>query len=118
MERTKYHEVKRFSYPVHVSSFLPGMLFREQHYPITFFEDGQTLPALYVDSTQIASRNIYVVKASDKGITAPIRFNINIPEDCRALNPVIIDKYKYEYSIQCFLERGKSKIFFVPLEQK
>ncbi len=116
LERETLQGKEKYSYPVHVSSFLPGMLFREQHYPITFAEDNKTIPALYVDSTQIASRNIYLLKASDKGITAPIRFNVNIPENCRALNPVIVDKYKYEYSIQCFLDRGKSKIFYVPLE--
>ncbi len=78
---------------------------------------GKTQPALYVDSTQIASRNIYLLKADETGITAPIKYNVNIPDNCRALNPVVVDQYKYEYSIQCFLDRGKSRIYYVPLAQ-
>lgn len=107
---------KKYSYPVHISSFLPGMLFREQHYPMSFVDKGEVKPALYVDSTQIASRNIYMITLSDEKIYAPIRFNINIPEKCKALNPVIIDQYKYEYSIQCFGERGKSELIYIPVE--
>ena len=107
---------EKYSYPVHVSSFLPGMLFREQHYPISFSQGGKKIPALYVDSTQIASRNIYLITFKDDKIYAPISFNVNIPENCKALNPVIIDGYKYEYSIQCFTDKGTSELVYIPLE--
>jgi cell wall-associated protease len=107
---------KKLSFPVHVSSFLPGMLFREQHFPISYVENGKKKPALYVDSTQISSRNIYLITADEDKIIAPIKYNVNIPENCKPMNPIVLDGYKYEYSIQCFKDRGKSELIFVPLE--
>ena len=92
------------------------MLFREQHYPISFVDKGMKVPALYVDSTQIASRNIYLITFKDDQIYAPISFNVNVPENCKTLNPVIIDTYKYEYSIHCFNDNGKSELIYIPLE--
>lgn len=109
-------EDKNLSFPVHVSSFLPGVLFREQHFPIVYVEEGKSKPALYVDSTQIASRNIYMIKIDKDEIVAPVKYNVNIPESCKALNPVVVDQKKYEYSIQCFGERGKSFLIYIPLE--
>jgi hypothetical protein len=116
MDVSKNGESKKLSFPVHVSSFLPGMLFREQHFPISYVENGKKKPALYVDSTQISSRNIYLITADEDKIVAPIKYNVNIPERCKAMNPVVLDGYKYEYSIQCFKKRGKSELIFVPLE--
>ncbi len=108
--------VRKLSYPVHVSSFLPGLLFKEQHYPISFTNKGKNYPALYVDSTQIASSNIYLITIDGHKIVAPVRFNVNIPPRCKALNPVIIEGYKYEYSIQCFKQDKTSELIYIPLE--
>ena len=116
MDVSENGESKKLSFPVHVSSFLPGMLFREQHFPISYVEKGKKKPALYVDSTQISSRNIYLITADEDKIIAPIKYNVNIPENCKPMNPVVLDAYKYEYSIQCFKDRGKSELIFVPLE--
>ena len=118
LEQRDAENKKTFTFPVHVSSFLPGVLFREQHYPISLFASGENKPAIYVDSTQISSRNIYLITTDEEKMYAPVRFNFNIPENCKALNPVVIDAYKYEYSIQCFNTNGTSEIIYVPLETK
>ena len=119
LEKSDEHSSKTiYSYPVHVSSFLPGMLFREQHYPISFRESGINKPALYVDSTQISSRNIYIISEKNGELVAPVKFHVNIPENCKALNPVVIEKDKYEYSIQCFEANGGSSIHYLPLMLK
>lgn len=116
LETSKDGSKKKISFPIHVSTFLPGMLFREQHYPISLVDKGVNKPALYVDATQISSRNIYLVTTDDNDqIYAPVKFNINIPKGCRPLNPVIIGGYKYEYSIQCFKDKS-SEIIYIPLE--
>lgn len=106
---------RRLSHPTHVSSFLPGALFKEQHYPITIKKDALTLPALYTDSTQIASRNIYLLTYMNEELVAPLRFNVNIPENCKALNPIVTDKALFEYSLLCFKDEGKASIIYVPL---
>ncbi|MBT4792596.1 MAG: S8 family serine peptidase [Halobacteriovoraceae bacterium] len=116
LEKNVRGEKIKYSFPVHISSFLPGVLFREQHYPISFVNKGKKYPALYVDSTQISSRNIYLITVDGEKIYAPINFNFNIPKNCKALNPVIIEGYKYEYSIQCFSKNGGSELIYVPLE--
>ena len=117
LEKRSQGHRQRFSYPVHVSSFLPGVLFREQHFPISFVHKGKKYPALYVDATQISSRNIYLTTTTEEGnLYGPVKFNVNIPENCKALNPVVIDQYKYEYSIQCFEKSGKSFLYYIPLE--
>ena len=95
---------------------MSGVLFREQHYPIAYIEDEKAVPALYVDATQISSRNIYMIKPGFETLVAPIRFNVNIPDKCRSLNPVVIGESIYSYSIQCFEDGGKSTLHTVPLQ--
>ncbi len=115
-EEMREGEKKTYSFPTHVSSFLSGVLFREQHYPIAYIEDEKAVPALYVDATQISSRNIYMIKPGFETLVAPIRFNVNIPDKCRSLNPVVIGESTYSYSIQCFEDGGKSTLHTVPLQ--
>lgn len=109
-------EQRQVSYPAHVSSFLPGALFREQYFPISLESARGKIPAFYVDATQIASRNIYLITYLDGQIVAPVKFNIDIPENCKALNPVVTDRKEFEYALQCFQKNGDAEIKFIPLK--
>ncbi|MBD66360.1 MAG: hypothetical protein CME62_14210 [Halobacteriovoraceae bacterium] len=115
---TKDNAIKTETFPIHVSSFLPGVLFREQHYPIAIQTDLKNKPALYVDATQVASRNVYVITLDDQDkLYAPLKYNINIPEKCRALNPHVIGNTRYDYTVQCFDDAGISKLIYLPLSE-
>lgn len=100
-------------YPVHVSSFLPGVLFREQNYPIVYKDNGRSLPALYVDATQIASRNIYTIIAKEEKVIAPIALNIDVPKLCKPKNPQVLEDGHTYYSMLCFFNRGSEKMLFI-----
>lgn len=104
-----------FSMPVHVSTFLPGHLFQEQHYPIVIKNEGENYPALYVDSTQISSQNLYTITYKDGELFAPISLNVRVPENCRAKNPKVINN-GFHYSLLCLEEGGRGKIVYLPVE--
>lgn len=113
MHLTTNGTVKTVSMPVHVSSFLPGMLFQEQHYPIVVGDDKK-YPALYVDSTQIASRNIYTIVAGENELKAPISLNVNVPKRCMTKNPQLIDG-QYHYALLCLRDKGIGEMVYFPV---
>ena len=113
MHLTTNGTVKTVSMPVHVSSFLPGMLFQEQHYPIVVGDDKK-YPALYVDSTQIASRNIYTIVANEIELKAPISLNVNVPKRCMTKNPQLING-KYHYAMLCLKDKGQGEMVYYPV---
>lgn len=104
------------SMPVHVSSFLPGILFQEQHYPIVLKGD-KNYPALYVDSTQIASRNIYTIIAKGSELKAPMSLNVNVPEKCITKNPQVIDGL-FHYALLCLKDSGAGEMIYFPVSEK
>lgn len=116
MHLTENGQRSTTSMPVHISSFLPGILFQEQHYPIVFKSD-KSYPALYVDSTQIASKNIYTIIAKGRELKAPISLNVNVPDKCITKNPQVI-RGSYHYALLCLKDNGPAEMIYFPVEEK
>ncbi len=109
------------SRPIHRFSFLPGSLFSETFYPITKGKNAETLPALYVDSTQINRSDIYLLTLNRKGdLISPIKYNLSIPKNCRSMNPVPFGKNKtFAFSLFCYEKNGDKESYsmnFLPLK--
>jgi len=109
------------SRPIHRFSFLPGSLFSETFYPIVKGENAKTLPALYVDSTQINRSDIYLLTLDRKGdLISPIKYNLSIPQNCRSMNPVPFGRNKtFAFSLFCYEKDGDKESFsmnFLPLK--
>ena len=109
------------SRPIHRFSFLPGSLFSETFYPIVKGENAKTLPALYVDSTQINRSDIYLLTLNGRGeLISPIKYNLSIPQNCRSMNPVPFGKSKtFAFSLFCYEKDGGKESFsmnFLPLK--
>jgi subtilisin family serine protease len=97
--------VQNFIHPFHVSTFLPGNLFLERGFPLWFGEQNRD-PALYIDASQIVSRNAYLLIGNDRGISAPILTNINVPENCITMNPSHWGNAVYNFTLLCKSETG------------
>ena len=109
------------SRPIHRFSFLPGSLFSETFYPIVKGEKAKTLPALYVDSTQINRSDIYLLTLNGRGdLISPIKYNLSIPQNCRSMNPVPFGKNQtFAFSLFCYEKDGDKESFsmnFLPLK--
>ena len=109
------------SRPIHRFSFLPGSLFSETFYPIVKGEKAKTLPALYVDSTQINRSDIYLLTLNGRGdLISPIKYNLSIPQNCRSMNPVPFGKNQtFAFSLFCYEKDGDEESFsmnFLPLK--
>ncbi len=105
-----FHKNKNqiFSYDVHVSSFLSGEVFKETFYPITFNKTA----ALYIDSTQISSDNVYVLRHTDRGISKiNIETNIQMDPGCRPKNPVLIND-KLNLAFQCNKSKKLELVYY------
>lgn len=105
---------KTTTLPVHVSTFLPGLLFKEQHYPIVVKSHGENYPAFYVDSTQIVSRNVYTIVAKEDKMVAPIALNVNVPEKCVTKNPLEING-EFHYAMLCLKDNGGGEMIYYPV---
>jgi cell wall-associated protease len=84
-------------------SFLPGKLLSEIYYPIFSKVNDEKVPALYVDATDITGNRIYVLESLAEGLVAPIEFSIFIPNNCKALNPTLMNnENSFQYNMLCF----------------
>lgn len=97
--------IKYATRPYYVSTFLPGYLFAEKGYPIWYRSNRGALPTLYVDASQIVTRNAYIIVGNDEGLTAPARMNILIPDSCISLNPSLWDNKTYKFTLLCNEDR-------------
>ncbi len=69
--------------PIHRFSYFPGRFFTDILFPIRLNEDDT---AIYVDSTFINGGNVHVW-VSAAALTAPIKYSMQVPKNCVALNP-------------------------------
>lgn len=85
------------SRPIIRFSFIPGELFTETFFPIVSGES----PALYVDTTQFSGNDVYILTINDQGRpVSPIKFNLRIPDNCKSLNPVPLEKF-FSFTLLC-----------------
>ncbi len=79
--------IQRTEESIKRSSLLPGSVFDELFFPVSYRNQGSLQPALYVDATQVSSQSVYLWVATEQGLVAPANMNIDVPTDCRALAP-------------------------------
>ncbi len=100
-------QIKTFSFPTHISSFLTGEILKEGLYVLPMKDKI----AIYVDASPVTMRNIYVMFIDENGITAPIANSLHVPLNCMAKNPVKING-KIHFTLGCS-ENGKSMIKYI-----
>lgn len=102
------HDVRTFSRPFHVSTFLPGFLFTEQSHALWYFgaQKNGPVPALYVDASQLTARHAYLITGSEDGLRSPIHMNINIPPHCLTMNPSLWGHRLYKFTMVCKVDDG------------
>jgi hypothetical protein len=91
-------------------------LFAEKGYPIWYQGSRLALPTLYVDASQIVTRNAYILVGSEDGLIAPAHMNILIPDSCVALNPSLWDNKLYKFTFLCNQDR-KWYLTMLPIQE-
>lgn len=105
--REKDGRSERYTKPILRFSFLPGRMLSELYYPIYIKQDDAKSSALYVDSTQITANRIHVLVGSEKGLIAPARHSLLVPNNCKALNPILTpDRGTFQYNLLCAEPNG------------
>ncbi len=118
-----YHSINssgkeyNFSIPINRFSFLPGNIFQELYTPITANIANDLRPALYIDSTQINSKHIYLTTIDEnQNLISPAEFNVEIPTQCNAKNPIRWgEKKNYAYALFC-KQNEQINLVLLPLE--
>lgn len=83
----RFGRIVRSEESVHRATW-PGLSFSELFYPAALHSGGEFTPALYVDATQLYSKNIYFWTLNEANeLVAPMYLNYAIPSRCRALTP-------------------------------
>ncbi len=105
------------SVPINRFSFLPGNIFQELYSPVTVNILGETRPALYIDSTQINSKHIYITTIDEnQDLVSPAKFNLEIPSQCIAKNPVMWGaRNDYAYALLC-KDQEQIRLILLPLK--
>ncbi|OFZ26270.1 MAG: hypothetical protein A2381_19060 [Bdellovibrionales bacterium RIFOXYB1_FULL_37_110] len=103
-----------FYHPINRVSFIAGNIFNELYYPVVYGTGAQKLPAYYIDATSLHSGHVYIIKASENGLVAPIKNNVYIPKNCLPMNPVKIENDLEAYSLLC-LENGEAVFKYIPI---
>jgi cell wall-associated protease len=77
-----------FSRGISRFSFLPGQLMSDVYHPMTVSIEGRNTAAFYVDSSAILGDHVTLLIQYLSGEwRAPLRWSLDIPSGCRALNP-------------------------------
>ena len=69
--------------PIHRFSYLPGQFFTDTLNPVVVSEKL----AIFVDSSSINSRNVHTSTSDATGIVTPIKWSVELPENCMSLSP-------------------------------
>lgn len=80
---------KASSTPLVRSTFLRGHLFQESLFPISYKQNRQLWPAIYMDATRLTGSKISIWTYDGSEAKTPLRFNVTVPESCDPLNPVV-----------------------------
>jgi hypothetical protein len=107
------------THPIHRQSFTSGNIFTELYFPIVSNSGALLAPAFYIDATQLNSGHIYILTIQgdhpgQRNLISPIKNNILVPTNCRALNPVSLASKKEAYSLLC-LEEGEWELWHLPI---
>ncbi len=70
--------------PINRFSYLPGQFFTDMLFPVKVIG---TKGAVYVDSSNINSRNVHTSTATDGMIKTPIKWSLELAEGCKSLTP-------------------------------
>jgi len=105
-------------YPIARFSFLPGKVLNDLFFPVvTLDQEGKPTPAIFVDNTQINSNRLHIIQASAQKIkasgegTAPAQFSFLVPNNCKAMNPVLFGENAFHSLIFLCKYNGNSWAF-------
>jgi len=111
----KSNKISTYIQKIHRTSFIPGIVFLETFYPVVSGKGASMAPGFYVDATQLHAGHIYLLKATENGLSSPIRNNVFIPENCVSLNPVRFDETE-AYALICQQKNGIVELNYLPME--
>lgn len=85
-----------FSAPLYRTSFVQGSTFSLRFTPLVQVDDqGEVTPTLYVDNSSLFSPTIYMWVGTREKVYVPLRYSFEIPRNCRAMNPALMEKRSY-----------------------
>jgi len=97
-------------------SFIPGTLFNDSFYPVKAKSNGQFVPALYVDETDIQNNLVSLTIFSEGILKSPLKMSAFIPPVCKAMDPVRLQVDEgHSLSLIC-LEDKRWVMKFIPFE--
>ncbi len=105
---------------VKVSDFISFFTFQELVAPSLYRENGQSLPALYVNASEIYSRRVYswVVRQGTNDLVAPINLNIEVSDGCLPLSPSKLKgSLSMNYTFLCKTPDNKFALKFIPIQK-
>jgi len=108
-------ETTSYTQNINRFSFLPGYVFADTFYPIRAKIEGQFVPALYVDETQIQNYLVSLTIFSQEEIKNPLGFSLFVPPICKTLNPIESDDGAYNLSMLCW-NKNQWELMTIPFE--
>ncbi len=83
-------EQARFELPIYRYSFIPGTVFNQLFYPVSYHAGNTSFAAFYTDNSAINRNSAQLVVGTNTGLTRPMNMSIALPENCQSMNPARI----------------------------
>lgn len=94
--------------PFEVTSFLADEVFGSQSFTVVGKRVSEEYLALYSDSSLMVGPQVSLLVEVDGKLRSPIKWSLEIPEGCRALNPRVL-MGKLNFVFQCSENSGQEK---------
>jgi hypothetical protein len=100
-----------FEAPIYRYSFLPGAVFNQMYFPVSYGTKYSRYAAFYLDNTAINRSSVQLLVATQKGLSRPMNMSIALPQRCQSLNPVRIgEDREFSFAFLC-----GSELKFLPM---
>jgi hypothetical protein len=86
-------EFGRSDLPIYRYSFIPGTVFNQMFYPVSYRAGQFNFPAFYTDNSAINRDSAQIIVASKYGLSRPMNVSVSIPAECLTLNPARIGQF-------------------------
>jgi hypothetical protein len=88
--------------PIYRYSFLPGAVFNQMYFPVSYGNRHGRYAAFYLDNSAINRHSVQLLIATNQGLSRPMNMSIALSPRCQSLNPVRLgDEREFSFAFQC-----------------
>jgi hypothetical protein len=100
--------------PIDRDSSFTNQQFSQLFTPVLVGTNAEAYAGVYIDSTLVRGNEVGVLEwsPSQKGLVKPLRYSLEIPDNCVQMNPVHLTDQASSFTIPLFCETAQNGVEF------